>query len=75
MNCSLLVFRISLLHVVERKRSREIAVSVDLRLEISDLLLRRCNRIRAGDEAPRWWLPARIEELNLGPHAYQATRR
>src|ERR1700730_6842439 len=38
---------------VESERRREVPVSVDLRLQIGDLLLRGGNGIGAGDEAAR----------------------
>src|SRR5580700_3673937 len=47
---------------VESERRREVPVSVDLRLQISDLLLRGGNGIDAGDKASRRWLRARNDD-------------
>jgi len=47
---------------VESERRREVPVSVDLRLQIGDLLLRGGNGIGAGDKAARRWLLARNDD-------------
>src|SRR5207245_8385035 len=47
---------------VESEGRREVPLSVDLRLQIGDPLLRRGNGIGAGDEAARRWLLARNDD-------------
>src|SRR6266446_3270408 len=51
---------------VESKRSREVAVGIDLRLEIGDLLLGGGDGIGPGDEAARWLRVARDRDQCLG---------
>src|ERR1700730_5987345 len=47
---------------VVSERRREVPLSVDLRLQIGDLLLRGGNGIGAGDKASRRWLLARNDD-------------
>jgi len=53
------------LGVVERERRRQVAVGVDLRLEIGDLLFGYGDGIGAGDEAARRRLLARDHDERL----------